>query len=151
MENWRGRLGLSKQSCKALYDAQSTSSPVPVLRRTGELGEKIKLRLKTWDGEEMVIPGYLGESIMHAAKRADIPIEATCGGECQCATCQVYIQPSSASIPPPLPTVEHEEEDQLEFALSRKASSRLACQITITRELEKWMWQDGGVIDMPRY
>lgn len=60
----------------------------------------------------------------------------------ECATCHIYIEePYHARLPP----VTDAEEDMLEYAVGRKDSSRLGCQIRMKPELE------GMVIKLPQY
>lgn len=60
----------------------------------------------------------------------------------ECATCHVYIEePYHARLSP----VTDAEEDMLEYAVGRKDSSRLGCQIRMKPELE------GMVIKLPQY
>lgn len=60
----------------------------------------------------------------------------------ECATCHVYIEsPYHARLPP----VSDAEEDMLEYAVGRKESSRLGCQIKIHSEME------GMIIKLPQY
>lgn len=60
----------------------------------------------------------------------------------ECATCHVYIEePYHARLSP----LTDAEEDMLEYAVGRKESSRLGCQIRMKPELE------GMVIKLPQY
>ena len=47
--------------------------------------------------------------------------------------------------------VSQEEDDMLEYAPFRQASSRLTCQVRVTRALSDWMMQDGGRVELNRY
>ncbi|GAA5962766.1 hypothetical protein JCM3765_001507 [Sporobolomyces pararoseus] len=173
--NWRGRLGLSSDSTKSQY-ASSPSSKDSKKKKKGtavqELGEKVEIKFVTFEGEELDLVGYEGESLMQVAKRGDAPsILATCGGNCECATCHVHIRPlesaaSSSStttpstetrqptaipeLPSTLPEMTDEEDEQLDFAIGADDDSRLACQIPVTRELGDWI-KRGGRIHLPRY
>jgi 2Fe-2S ferredoxin len=74
-----------------------------------------------------------GQSLMKAALSADVEgIEAECGGCLSCATCHVYVESGTASMPPP----SDEEVALLEFvAGERRDNSRLSCQILGSPEL----------------
>ena len=54
-----------------------------------------------------------------------------CGGMAMCASCQCYINSSHI-----LPEMKDEEEAMLSEAFNVKKNSRLACQISITEDLE---------------
>ena len=82
-----------------------------------------------------------GYSLMEAAIRADIAgIVAECGGECSCATCHVIVDPGwfDATGGPGL-----FEDQLLELAPGRAATSRLSCQIKLTGAL------DGLIVQVP--
>lgn len=49
-----------------------------------------------------------------------------------------------------LPTASDEESDMLDYAISRRPTSRLTCQVTLTPELAQWFKQ-GGRIQLSRY
>jgi ferredoxin, 2Fe-2S len=76
-----------------------------------------------------------GTSVMQGATSQGIDgIVAECGGNCMCATCHVYVEPSQLSMLPPM----SEEEDALldGTASERQPNSRLSCQIQVTPELD---------------
>jgi ferredoxin len=97
-------------------------------------------------------------------------IVATCGGFCECATCHVHLSAIPYPVSPPttaltggrtlikppadlvpvLPEMTDEEEEQLEFAMGRKTTSRLSCQLPVTKELGEWC-KKGGFIGLPQY
>ena len=82
-----------------------------------------------------------GLSVMEGAVQNNIPgIDADCGGSCACATCHVYVDEKWFDK---LQKKEDAEQDMLDMAFEPKKNSRLACQITVTNEL------DGLVVKMP--
>ena len=82
-----------------------------------------------------------GLSVMEGAIQNNIPgIDADCGGSCACATCHVYVDEKWLSK---LQKKENAEEDMLDMAFEPNKFSRLACQITVTEDL------DGLVVKMP--
>jgi 2Fe-2S ferredoxin len=100
-----------------------------------------KITFVQQNGHESVVDSAVGTTVMEAAVRAMVPgIEAECGGACACATCHVYVDEAwekAAGQPGPM------EEDMLDFASERKATSRLACQIKVSDAL------DGLVLHVP--
>ena len=46
--------------------------------------------------------------------------------------------------------VSEEEDDMLEYALFRKPTSRLTCQVRVSNELAEWM-RRGGRVELPQY
>ena len=59
-----------------------------------------------------------------------------CGGACGCSSCQVYIDEEKFSFLSPMEEMEkHLLED---MAHELRATSRLACQIILTQDMEDW-------------
>lgn len=74
-----------------------------------------------------------GTRLLELAQSQRLPLEGTCEGAMACSTCHVYIAREDwAKLPPPGPY----EEDMLDFAAHTRPTSRLACQIVLTEELE---------------
>lgn len=95
------------------------------------------------DGGESVVDGQLGESVMTAATRNGVPgIIGECGGNASCATCHVWVREEFFDVTGEIGDL---EEDLLDMGVSerRDGCSRLACQITLTDEL------DGLTVDIP--
>jgi ferredoxin, 2Fe-2S len=95
------------------------------------------------DGTVHTVDGEIGSTVMETAQRNGVTsIVAECGGACTCATCLVHVDEAwSPKVGPP----SAEEEDMLDFAFEVKPTSRLACQIKITQDL------DGLVVSTPAY
>ncbi|MFQ5660228.1 MAG: 2Fe-2S iron-sulfur cluster-binding protein [Gammaproteobacteria bacterium] len=93
-----------------------------------------KIKFMAFDGTETEIDADNGTSIMRAAVNNGVPgIIAECGGACCCATCHVYFDSEwSAKLPEPHKT----EKDMLEFVMEQKETSRLACQIEMSDDLD---------------
>ncbi len=86
------------------------------------------------DGTARAIEVAVGTTLMMAAVEARIRgIEATCLGDCMCATCHVVVAAEDAGrLPPP----SEEELETLENVLAGGgALSRLSCQVTMTEQL----------------
>jgi 2Fe-2S ferredoxin len=86
------------------------------------------------DGEEKTVDVPVGRTVMEGAIENDIDgIVAACGGSCSCSTCHVHVDEVwMDSVGPP-----HDaEQDTLEFAVDVDESSRLSCQIEVTRDLD---------------
>ena len=80
-------------------------------------------------------------SVMEGAVQNNVPgIDADCGGACACATCHVYVDPKWFDK---LKKKDNAEQDMLDMAFEPSKFSRLACQITVTDDL------DGLVVKMP--
>ena len=100
-----------------------------------------KIKFIASDGTEREIEAQCGQSLMLNAVNNGVPgIVAECGGACACATCHVHVE---ADWYGKLPAAEGMEKDMLEFAMEKKETSRLSCQIKVTEEL------DGLVVHTP--
>eukprot|EP01061_Rhynchopus_euleeides_P034242 TRINITY_DN57984_c0_g1_i1.p2 TRINITY_DN57984_c0_g1~~TRINITY_DN57984_c0_g1_i1.p2 ORF type:complete len:129 (+),score=54.49 TRINITY_DN57984_c0_g1_i1:126-512(+) len=84
--------------------------------------------------------GKVGQSLMQAGKDAGVDIEAACDGACACCTCHCFVDERYIDKLPPR---SEDEEDMLDMAIDLRDNSRLACQISLTNEL------DGIVVEMP--
>ena len=85
------------------------------------------------EGTEKSVEAENGLSVMEIARDNDLEIEGTCGGSISCCTCHVIIDKDWFSIvggPNP------DEEDMLDLALGLQPTSRLSCQIEVTKELD---------------
>ena len=94
------------------------------------------------DGSREELDIAEGTSVMQGATARGIDgIVAECGGNCMCATCHVYVEPSQLALVPAM----SEEEDALldGTASDREPNSRLSCQISVTDEL------DGLTVNLP--
>lgn len=80
----------------------------------------------------LICPTDMGLTLKDICKAYDLPMEAMCGGMAMCATCHCYI--------PDEKTVLSEKNDIEEALLSElfntKETSRLACQIYLTNQME---------------
>jgi 2Fe-2S ferredoxin len=95
----------------------------------------------SFDGTRRSVETQIGENLMRAATDNAVPgIDGDCGGQCACATCHVFV---SAPWAERLPVMQKNENDILEFTNERSGSSRLACQIIMSAEL------DGIEVHMP--
>jgi 2Fe-2S ferredoxin len=100
-----------------------------------------KITFISSSGQTRTVDAEAGATVMETAIKHAVPgIEAECGGACACATCHVYVDDGwTAAAGEP----SHMEEDMLDFAYDRKATSRLSCQIRVSDAL------DGLVVHTP--
>ena len=74
-----------------------------------------------------------GTRLLDLAQTNGQPLEGTCEGAMACSTCHVLIAPADF---PRLPAASADEEDMLDFAHGVGRTSRLACQIWLTADLD---------------
>lgn len=93
------------------------------------------------DGRREVVEAHEGRSVMEAARSHSVRgIRAECGGECLCCTCHCYVDAEWMGALPPR---KENEAALIDFAHEPKPTSRLTCQLTVTRAL------DGLVLHVP--
>ena len=93
-----------------------------------------KLIVETREGDERVLEGEAGLSVMEVIRNGDIDeLLALCGGCCSCATCHVHVDPAFLDRLPPMSL---DENDLLDSSSDRDATSRLSCQVTFGPELD---------------
>lgn len=86
------------------------------------------------DGEQKVTAKASdGDDLLTIAQVHDQPLEGTCEGQMACSTCHVIV---AAGDFDKLPEATEMEEDMLDLAAGARRTSRLACQITLTAELD---------------
>ncbi|XP_077981957.1 adrenodoxin-like protein 1, mitochondrial [Glandiceps talaboti] len=85
------------------------------------------------NGNQTPVKGKIGDNAMYLAHRYEVPIEGACEASLACCTCHVVVDDKSFDL---LPEIEEEEEDMLDMAPFLTPTSRLSCQIILTKELE---------------
>ena len=73
-----------------------------------------------------------GDRLLDVAWAAREPLEGACEGVMACSTCHVIVEPADFER---LPPASEEEEDLLDLASHATRTSRLACQILITDDM----------------
>jgi ferredoxin, 2Fe-2S len=93
-----------------------------------------KIKVIFIEGEqEKEIEALIGLSILEVAHNNDIDLEGACEGSLACATCHVVLE---EKIYNRLEEPEEAEEDMLDLAFGLTHTSRLGCQIILTKELD---------------
>jgi ferredoxin, 2Fe-2S len=87
----------------------------------------------TTAGERQQVEAPSGLSVMEIARMYDLGIEGACEGSIACATCHVIVDAAYAGR---LDGASAEEEEMLELAVGVQPTSRLACQIVLTEDLD---------------
>ncbi|WP_454046090.1 2Fe-2S iron-sulfur cluster-binding protein [Chryseobacterium sp. Marseille-Q8038] len=80
----------------------------------------------------LLCPLEMGLTLKDICKAYELPMEAMCGGMAMCATCHCFIL--SEAIP--LPEKNDIEEALLSELFTSNTSSRLACQIHLTAQMD---------------
>ncbi|MEK7244463.1 MAG: ferredoxin family 2Fe-2S iron-sulfur cluster binding protein [Pseudomonadota bacterium] len=105
-----------------------------------ESGAVYKVTFIGPDGNKHTVDAPEGLSVMEVAHRNDVDVEGACEGSLACSTCHVVVAPEwFAKLAP----ASEEEEDMLDLAFGLTRTSRLSCQIRMSREL------DGITVTLP--
>jgi len=104
-------------------------------------GTGIKVHFRDSKGQPLkTIEASEGDNILDLAHEYDIDLEGACEGSVACSTCHVILPPEHYDL---LPEPEDDENDMLDMAFGLTDTSRLGCQVKLTREL------DGMVVTLP--
>ncbi|TEB26978.1 ferredoxin [Coprinellus micaceus] len=106
-----------------------------------EPGTGIKLTFKDSKGNDIrTVEANEGDDILSVAHEYDIDLEGACEGSVACSTCHVILQ---EGVYDRLPEPEDDENDMLDMAFGLTDTSRLGCQVKVTKEF------DGMTVTLP--
>jgi ferredoxin len=101
----------------------------------------IRITFVSADGDDRhEVQAQEGLRLLEVAQNDGQPLEGTCEGQMACSTCHVIVDAEHFAR---LPRAAEEEEDILDLAVGAVRTSRLACQILLTPDL------DGLVVRLP--
>jgi len=92
------------------------------------------------DGTRHEVEAPEGLSVLEVAHLRGFDLEGACEGSMACSTCHVIVDADWADK---LEEASEEEEDMLDLAFDVRETSRLGCQITMSKDL------DGLVVTLP--
>lgn len=95
----------------------------------------------TKEGESYTFLVADGDNLLDIAQDNDLEMEGACGGSCACSTCHVIVQDEGMYSKMDEP--DDDENDMLDLAFGLTETSRLGCQVKMSKEL------DGLVVKLP--
>ncbi|PPR02762.1 hypothetical protein CVT24_002265 [Panaeolus cyanescens] len=99
-----------------------------------EPGTGLKVHFKDSNGQLIkTVEANEGDDILAIAHEYDIDLEGACEGSVACSTCHVILPESYYDL---LPEPEDDENDMLDMAFGLTDTSRLGCQVIMTKELD---------------
>ncbi|KAK8238696.1 adrenodoxin [Phyllosticta capitalensis] len=119
----------------------STSAAQHGHLHTPKPGEERKVTFIDKDGDEHTFEVADGDNLLDVAQANDLEMEGACGGSCACSTCHIIIEDSDMYDQMPEP--DDDENDMLDLAFGLTETSRLGCQVKMSKEL------DGLVVRLP--
>ena len=85
------------------------------------------------NGETHTLEGVEGWRLMELLRDYKMGVEGICGGQADCASCHIYVDPDWVGR---LPELRDNEEAKLDELSSWEENSRLSCQIIWGEELD---------------
>ncbi|KAI4596803.1 mitochondrial matrix iron-sulfur protein [Pestalotiopsis sp. 9143b] len=101
---------------------------------TPKAGEELYITFIDKENREHKIPVCKGDNLLDIAQAHDLEMEGACGGSCACSTCHVIV--TDQDLYDKMPEPEDDENDMLDLAFGLTETSRLGCQVTMTKELD---------------
>jgi ferredoxin len=93
-----------------------------------------KVRFLRPDGSiDREVDAPAGSRLLEVAQAAGQPLEGSCEGAMACSTCHVIVAAEDFDR---LPPASEDEDDMLDLAAGLGRTSRLACQIVLSEELD---------------
>lgn len=132
-------------SARAPLDSASafhTSAPAAhggIERPAPGTGIKVTFR-DSKGGDIKTVEANEGDDLLSVAHEYDVDLEGACEGSIACSTCHVILEPD---VYDKLEEPGDDENDMLDLAFGLTDTSRLGCQVKLTRE------NDGMVAQLP--
>lgn len=90
-----------------------------------------KVRVTWPGGSEQELAAGKGRQLMEALRDNNTGVQGTCGGQCACGTCHVYVREDWAGRLPPRTEDEQAMLDAIGELVEIRPTSRLSCQIVV--------------------
>lgn len=97
-------------------------------------GEERKVTFIEKDGNEVTFEVADGDNLLDIAQSNDLEMEGACGGSCACSTCHVIVEADEMFDKMEEPS--DDENDMLDLAFGLTETSRLGCQVVMSKELD---------------
>ncbi|KAL5408142.1 hypothetical protein PMIN06_001871 [Paraphaeosphaeria minitans] len=104
-------------------------------------GEERHVTFITKEGNSHTFAVADGDNLLDIAQDNDLEMEGACGGSCACSTCHVIVE--SEDMYNKMAEPDDDENDMLDLAFGLQETSRLGCQVKMSKEL------DGLVVRLP--
>lgn len=95
--------------------------------------ELIKVIFVDKDNNETEVNASIGMNLLEVAHENKIPLEGACEGSLACSTCHVIVD--QQWFDEYLSEISDDENDMLDMAFELTETSRLGCQIILTKKL----------------
>ncbi|KAI2633968.1 adrenodoxin-like protein, mitochondrial precursor [Xylaria nigripes] len=133
------KIAKSPRTCAAFTSSTLRPFSTSPIRQHGHItppkpGEELYVTFVDKENREHKIAVSEGDNLLDIAQANDLEMEGACGGSCACSTCHVIVLDEDYydKIPEP----EDDENDMLDLAFGLTETSRLGCQVVMTKELD---------------
>ncbi|XP_044740536.1 adrenodoxin-like protein 2, mitochondrial [Chrysoperla carnea] len=108
-----------------------TTSTSPLLKK-----EEIHVTFIKPDGEKIKVKANIGDNLLDVVVNHDLDFDGygACEGTLTCSTCHVILKQEDYDKVPDKPT--EDEMDMLDLAFELTDTSRLGCQVVLTKEMD---------------
>ncbi|EAU31189.1 hypothetical protein ATEG_08016 [Aspergillus terreus NIH2624] len=134
-QSWRSGVNAGRRGFSATAGVQHGHITPP------KPGEEINVTFIDKDGQKIDFQVAEGDNLLDIAQANDLEMEGACGGSCACSTCHVIVEDPDMFDKMEEPT--DDENDMLDLAFGLTETSRLGCQVKMTKDL------DGLVVRLP--
>ncbi|THY35578.1 ferredoxin [Aureobasidium pullulans] len=148
------RSAIPQSSCQSSRLSIASSAPFPSRRPFSSSssllhahldppkpGEERNVTFIDKDGDEYTYQVADGDNLLDIAQANELEMEGACGGSCACSTCHVIV--SDPDMFDKMEEPDDDENDMLDLAFGLTETSRLGCQVKMSKEL------DGLVVKLP--
>ncbi|EPS37712.1 hypothetical protein H072_8589 [Dactylellina haptotyla CBS 200.50] len=97
-------------------------------------GEELHVTFETKEGHSFTFEVAEGDNLLDIAQAHDLEMEGACGGSCACSTCHVIVEDQDKYDL--LEEPDDDENDMLDLAFGLTETSRLGCQVKMTKEID---------------
>jgi len=97
-------------------------------------GEELHVTFIDKEGDEHKFEVASGDNLLDIAQSEELEMEGACGGSCACSTCHIIVE--SQEHYDSMPEPDDDENDMLDLAFGLTETSRLGCQVKMTKELD---------------
>ncbi|XP_029214455.2 2Fe-2S ferredoxin-like [Acropora millepora] len=100
-----------------------------------EKRETVEINFVDRDGDVITVNAKVGDTLLDVAKDNDVDLEGACEGTLSCSTCHIIFKPEEMAALN-LDEPSDEELDMLDLAYGLEKTSRLGCQILVTKDFK---------------
>ncbi|KAH6665641.1 putative 2 iron, 2 sulfur cluster binding protein [Halenospora varia] len=125
---------LSRQAPSSVRPFSATAASLHGHLAPPKPGEELYITFIDKEGDEHKLAVCKGDNLLEIAQTHDIEMEGACEGSCACSTCHIVVE--DEAMYDKIPEASDDENDMLDLAFGLTETSRLGCQICMSKELD---------------